>query len=82
MSITIKLSDEDAIFLPGWLMSILNLTEDSEVKAIIENQSLRLARLDQFLNLRGALANDRAFDEAMEQLERAWQQWTLSASSS
>jgi hypothetical protein len=24
----------------------------------IENQSLRLARLDQFLNLRGALAND------------------------
>ncbi|OQY96888.1 MAG: hypothetical protein B6D41_04640 [Chloroflexi bacterium UTCFX4] len=80
MSITIKRSNEDVIFLPAWLMSILDLSEGSQVKAIIENQSLRLARLDQFLNLRGALANDQAFDDAMEQMERAWQQWTLPGS--
>jgi antitoxin component of MazEF toxin-antitoxin module len=80
MSITIKRSEEDAIFLPAWLMSILNLTEGSQVKAIIENQSLRLARLDQFLSLHGALANDQAFDDAMEQMERAWQQWILPVS--
>ncbi|MCC7161863.1 MAG: hypothetical protein IT331_05195 [Anaerolineae bacterium] len=77
MSIRIKRSNENAIFLPAWLMSLLNLSEGSEVKAIIENQSLRLARLDQFLKLRGALANDQAFDEAMEHMERAWQQWIV-----
>jgi antitoxin component of MazEF toxin-antitoxin module len=76
MPIRIKRSEEDVILLPAWHMSILNLTEGSEVKAIIENQSLRLARLDRFLDLRGALANDTAFDAAMEEMDRAWQQWT------
>lgn len=80
MSITVKRSDEDTIFLPLRLMFLLNLTEGSEVKAIIKNQSLRLARLGYFLNLRGALADDQAFDEAMKEMERAWQQWTLPAS--
>lgn len=80
MSITVKRSDEDAIFLPAWLMSILSLTEGSQVKAIIENRSLRLARLDHFLNLRGALANDQAFDDTMMAMERAWQQWTFPGS--
>lgn len=76
MTITIKSSDEDAIVLPRWLMSVLNLEEGSQVKAIVENESLRLERFDAFLNLRGILADDTAFEQAIETLNRAWQTWT------
>jgi antitoxin component of MazEF toxin-antitoxin module len=77
MTLIVKDSSEDTIFLPAWLMRILNLSDGSEVKAIVEGQSLRLARLDQFLALRGAYADDIAFDNAINSLEQAWTQWTL-----
>ncbi|TAH53703.1 MAG: hypothetical protein EYC68_02855 [Chloroflexota bacterium] len=76
MALTVKRSQEDTIFLPAWLMAILNLSDGSAVKAIVEGQSLRLARLDQFLALRGVFADDKEFDDAMNTLEQAWQQWT------
>ncbi len=77
MTMVVKPTNEDAIFLPAWLMRVLNLSEGSAVKAIVEGQSLRLARLDQFLALRGTFADDLEFDRAMNSLEQMWTQWTL-----
>jgi antitoxin component of MazEF toxin-antitoxin module len=76
VTIIIKSSDENTISLPAQLMEELNLREGDEVKAILEGETLRLTRLDKFLALRGVLADDKAFDEAMQFLERAWQSWT------
>lgn len=77
MTITVKRSDEDTIFLPAWLLATLKLQDGNTVKAIVEGQSLRLARLDQFLALRGALADDQEFDRAMNSLDQMWMQWTM-----
>ena len=77
MTIVVKSSDEDAISLPARLMAVLNLREGDEVKATVDGHTLRLARLDRFLSLRGAFADDTAFDRAMEYIDRAWQSWTL-----
>lgn len=71
MTVTVKRSEEDTIFLPAWLMKILKLQDGSAVKAIVEGQSLRLARLDQFLALRGAFADDKDFDNVFSQIENA-----------
>lgn len=76
MTLKVKLSKENTIFLPAWLMTILNLQDGGAVKAIVEGQSLRLARLDQFLALRGVFADDQDFDDAMNSLDHAWTQWT------
>lgn len=80
MAIIIKRSTEDAISLPARLLAGLNLRDGDEVKVTVEGQTLRLARLDQFLDLRGALAADEAFDRAMDFIDRAWQAWTIPAS--
>jgi len=77
MTVVVKSSSEDTISLPAWLMNLLNLQEGDEIKTIIDGQTLRLARLDQFLALRGALREDKAFDEAIEFLDQAWQSWTM-----
>ncbi|MBI4671230.1 MAG: hypothetical protein HY741_06125 [Chloroflexi bacterium] len=77
MTIIVKRSNENTIYLPAWLMAILNLSEGSAVQAVVEGQSLRLARLDRFLALRGALANDDEFDRALNWPDQAWTQWTL-----
>jgi len=80
MTLVVKSSDEDTISLPARLMTVLNLREGEAIKAIVEGQTLRLARLSSFLNLRGALADDEAFDRALEFIDRAWQSWTRPAS--
>jgi antitoxin component of MazEF toxin-antitoxin module len=80
MTITVKTSDEDTISIPAQLMAELNLREGDEVQVIVEGETLQLKRLDKFLQLRGALADDPDFDRAMEQMERAWQAWTTSLS--
>lgn len=77
MTLVVKSSSEDTISLPAWLMKSLNLQEGDEIKTIIEGQTLRLAPLDQFLALRGALREDQAFDAAIEFLDQAWQSWTI-----
>ena len=71
---------DDTIFLPGKLLTLLRLREGDAVKAIVEGQTLRVARLEAFLNLRGALADDEAFDQAIEELAQGWNAWTLPAS--
>ncbi len=42
----------------------------------LREQAVKNGRLERFLALRGALADDTAFDRAIEFLERAWQAWT------
>jgi len=70
----------DTIFLPERLFSLLKLREGDAVKVVVEGQTLRVARLEAFVNLRGALADDEAFDRAMEDLDQGWNAWTLPAS--
>lgn len=77
MTIVVKSSNEDTIYLPVWLMKLLNLQEGDEIKTIVEGQTLRLTPLDRFLTLRGTLREDKAFDEAIDYLNQAWQSWTL-----
>ncbi len=77
MSVVVKSTSNDVIFLPAQLMKELNLSEGEEVKPIVEGQTLRLARLEKFLALRGALKDDDAFDDAVASLQQAWEKWTL-----
>ncbi len=75
MTITVKTSNENSIAIPAELMAELNLHEGDQVKVIIEGETMRLARLDTFLQLRGVLADDVEFDRAMETLDQAWKTW-------
>lgn len=77
MTVVLKSIDEETIALPSSLLERLQLTEGDEIKAVIEGQTLRLSRLDDFLALRGILTEDSAFDEAIEELNKAWQSWPL-----
>jgi hypothetical protein len=58
----------------------LNWREGDEVKVFLEGKVLRLARLNEFLGLRGVLANDKDFERAFETMDRAWNSWTMSDS--
>lgn len=80
MTVVAKSVRDDTIFLPGKLLTLLRLREGDAVKAIVEGQTLRVARLEAFLNLRGALADDQDFDQAIEELTQGWNTWTLPAS--
>jgi antitoxin component of MazEF toxin-antitoxin module len=80
MTVVARSVRDDTIFLPGKLLTLLRLREGDAVKAIVEGQTLRVARLEAFLNLRGALAEDEAFDQAIEELAQGWNAWTLPAS--
>ena len=71
MTVIVRRATADAITLPRRLMHALKLREGDEVKAIVDGETLRLAHLDQFLSLRGALANDEGFDEALRTLQEA-----------
>lgn len=80
MTRVIKSSDENTISIPAWLMRTLNLREGDQVKAVVSGETLRLAKIDRFLKLRGVLANDSVFDEALKYLEGAWSKWTMQIS--
>ena len=77
MTIVVKKSNQDAIFIPADLMTALNLRDGDQVRATVSGKNLRLARVSKFLELRGALADDTTFDTAMEWIDKAWQSWTL-----
>lgn len=77
MTIIVKSSNEDTISIPDRLLALLHLREGDQVKVIVEGETLRLARLDAFLKLRGALADDEDFARAMELMNQAWQTWTI-----
>lgn len=80
MTVVAKSVRDDTIFLPEKLLTLLRLREGDAVKAIVEGQTLRVARLGAFLNLRGALADDEDFDQAIEELAQGWSAWTSPAS--
>lgn len=80
MTMIVRSATEDAITIPLRLMKALKLHEGDEVKAIVDGETLRLAHLDQFLSLRGALADDEGFDAAMKANEQGWQTWTTAES--
>ncbi len=75
MTLVAKSNRDDTIFLPERLLTLLKLREGDAVKAIVRGQTLRVARLEAFLSLRGALADDEAFDQAMDELEQGWNAW-------
>ena len=72
MAVVVKSSDEDTISLPSRLLDGLKWREGDEVKVILEGKVLRLARLNEFLSLRGVLADDKDFERAIEFMDRAW----------
>ncbi|MBI5563668.1 MAG: AbrB/MazE/SpoVT family DNA-binding domain-containing protein [Chloroflexi bacterium] len=80
MTLIVRSAAEDAITIPLRLMNALKLREGDEVKAIVDGEMLRLAHLDQFLSLRGALADDEGFDEALKANQQGWQAWTKAES--
>ncbi len=82
MSMIIKSTSEQVLTLPLSLLKKLNWREGDEVKVSVAGDLLKVERLDKFLRLRGALANDADFDKAMELLEQAWNQWTSPDSAS
>jgi len=67
MTLIVQSSSDDVISLPARLMEVLNLHEGDEIKTVIDGQTLRITPLDQFLALRGALADDQEFDIAIEE---------------
>lgn len=75
MTLVVKSTDQSVIAIPADLLKQLNLQEGDEVKAVIDNGALRLKKINAFLRLRGALANNKEFEEAIEHLEQAWRSW-------
>jgi len=65
MTITIRKPVDEEICPPDWLLDQLNLQDGSLVRATVEDETLHLEQIDNFLMLRGTLASDGAFDEAM-----------------
>ncbi len=80
MTVVVVSSSENEIALPPEIMAALDLRAGDEVSAIVEGDAIRVARLDKFLELRGALAEDDTFDEAMQLLDQGWQAWTTATS--
>jgi antitoxin component of MazEF toxin-antitoxin module len=80
MTIIVKSTDEDTISLPSSILKSLRLQEGDEVKAVLEGETLRLSKLEDFLDLRGVLADDTEFDLALETLDKNWRAWTISTS--
>ncbi len=80
MTLVARSTRADTIFLPERLFSLLKLREGDAVKVVVEGQTLRVARLEAFLSLRGALADDEAFDRAMTEIDQGWNEWTSPAS--
>ncbi len=77
MATVVKSTDENTIALPEQLMAGLGLSEGDEVRAVLDGETIRFARLNEFLALRGALAHDQGFDDAMQQVSEAWELWKL-----
>lgn len=75
MTVVARSTRDDTIFLPERLLTLLRLRDGDAVKAIVEGQTLRVARLEAFLSLRGALADDEAFDEAITEVGIGWSAW-------
>jgi len=69
-----------AVYESGLLRPLhrLNLREREVVRLQIlpAEASVVQSKVDAFLSLRGALADDEDFDRAVTMMEKAWQTWT------
>ena len=68
-------SSGDTVALPSELLHRLQLKEGDEVSVSVEDQKLKLVRIEEFVKLRGVLSADEGFDEAIAFLDEAWQSW-------
>jgi antitoxin component of MazEF toxin-antitoxin module len=75
IGLSVKKSHDRNLVVPADLLAWLDLQDGEEIKATVVGDSIRITRLDAFLSLRGVLADDDAFDQAMAILERGWQTW-------
>ena len=80
MTIVVASPHEDTILLPRWLMKLLNLYEGQKITPSVDGHNLRLTPLEEFLSLRGVFREDEAFDEAIEELNQGWKNWTMQPS--
>lgn len=80
MTVIVKSAANDVISIPASLIEQLGLRDGDRVKTSIEGGELRVIKLNRFLALRGALADDATFDQAMKQMDEFWQSWTTPAS--
>lgn len=80
MTLTVRDGDADTIALPAKLREKLNLRDGDLVTPILEGNFLRLTRVDRFLALRGALADDEGFDQAMDEVRQQWATWASNGS--
>lgn len=80
MARIVRSSEHEEIVIPASLMSELKLRDGDSVKAIVDGESLRLVRLDRFLSLRGVLADDEDFEQAIKLLVQSWDAWKPPAS--
>ncbi len=76
MNMIVKTSDDDVILIPNQLMKALNLQDGDQVAAVVEGKTLKLTPVEQFLALRGVFQNEEAFEQAIEELNKAWESWT------
>ena len=75
IGLSVKKSHDRNLVVPADLLAWLDLQDGEEIKATVVGDSIHITRLDAFLSLRGALADDDAFDQAMAILEQGWQTW-------
>ncbi|MEM7530560.1 MAG: hypothetical protein AAF639_00145 [Chloroflexota bacterium] len=80
MTIVVASLQEDTILLPRWLIKLLNLREGQKITPSVDRHSLKLTPLEEFLSLRGVFRDDDAFDEAIEELNQGWKNWTMQPS--
>ena len=79
MKLVVRGSLEESLQLPARLMEQWNLADGQEVQVQFDQGVLAVAPLKAFLALKGRLAEDEAFDAALQTLEHGWQAWTPSA---
>jgi antitoxin component of MazEF toxin-antitoxin module len=75
IGLSVKKPHDRNLVVPADLLTWLDLQDGEEIKATVVGDSIHITRLDAFLSLRGALADDDAFDQAMAILEQGWQTW-------
>lgn len=74
MTVVARSTRDDTIFLPERLLTLLRLRDGDAVKAIVEGQTLRVAR-PRLSSICAALADDEAFDEAITEVGIGWSAW-------
>jgi antitoxin component of MazEF toxin-antitoxin module len=75
MTTIVKIADDDKIAIPRRLMELLHLSEGDRVNPVVDGGALRLEPVDNFLGLKGSLADDEAFDRAIEEIQSDWREW-------